>query len=280
MPQFAPPAGGGAALVTGAAQGIGLALATALSADGWRVTLSDIDGEGVRAAAARLPGARALTLDVTDAEAVEHTVAAVEATEPLRVLVNNAGVVPRGGDRGRYPVAEWNRVVAVNLMGVVHGVNAAYPRMRDRGSGVILNVASLAGLVAGPGLGPYAATKHAVVGLSLGLRADAAPYGVRVSALCPSWVDTAILDSPTPDGTPVRAHLAEFGLGAPVPPAEIARLALDGLRRNRALIVGPRVARQVWWAHRLVPGLVERRSGRVARALADQYGAAASGSTR
>jgi NAD(P)-dependent dehydrogenase (short-subunit alcohol dehydrogenase family) len=280
MPHFAPPSGGGAALVTGAGQGIGLALATALAADGWRVVLSDVDEDKVSAAAASLPGARALTVDVTDPDAVEAAVADVEATEPLRLLVNNAGVLPRGADRGVYPLAEWHRVVAVNLLGVVHGVNAAYPRMRERGSGVILNVASLAGLVAGPGLGPYAATKHAVVGLTLGLRADAAPFGVRVSALCPGWVDTAILDAETPDGTPVRAHLAEFGLGEPVPPSEIARVALDGLRRNRPLIVAPRAARQAWWTHRLVPALVERRVRRVADALARQYAGAASGSTR
>ena len=200
--------------------------------------------------------------------------AGVEAEEPLRLMVNNAGVAPGPGDRGLWTVEEWQRVVAVNLMGVVHGVNAAYPRMRERGSGVILNVASLAGLVAGPGLGPYAATKHAVVGLTLGLRADAAPFGVRVSALCPSWVDTAILDAQAPDGTPVRSHLKQFGLGEPIPPAEIARVALEGLRRNRPLIVGPRAARQAWWAHRLAPGLLERRSRRIAATLARQHEAA------
>ncbi len=275
MTVFPAPPGGGAALVTGAAQGIGLAVATALADDGWRVVLADVQGDAARAAAARLPGARAVTLDVTDADAVEAAVAEVEAVEPLRLLVNNAGVGPRDADRGLYPLAEWNRLVAVNLLGVVHGVNAAYPRMRDRGSGVILNVASLAGLVAGPGLGPYAATKHAVVGLTLGLRADAAPFGVRVSALCPSWVDTAILDAQAPDGTPVRSHLKEFGLGEPIPPAEIARVALEGLRRNRALVVGPRTARQAWWAQRLAPGLLERRSRRVAATLARQYQAAA-----
>lgn len=273
MPTFAPPVSGSSALVTGAAQGIGLAIATALAADGWRVVLSDVNAEKVHAAAAGLPGARAVALDVTDAAAFEAAVDAVEAEAPLRLLVNNAGVGPRDADRGSYPTAEWNRVVGINLMGVVHGVNAAYPRMRGRGSGVILNVASLAGLVAGPGLGPYAATKHAVVGLSLGLRADAVPFGVRVSALCPSWVDTAILDGRAPDGTPLRSHLAEFGLGEPVPPAEIAQAALEGLRRNQGLIVAPRIARQAWWAHRLAPGLLERRGVRVAARLAEQYGA-------
>jgi short-subunit dehydrogenase len=165
-------------------------------------------------------------------------------------------------------------VVAVNLMGVVHGVNAAYPRMRARGSGVILNTASLAGLVPGPGLGPYGATKHAVVGLSLGLRADAAPYGVRVSVLCPGWVDTPMLDTAGPDGRPVREDLAEFGIGDAVPAADVARAALDGLRRNLPVIVVPRDAARAWWAQRLVPAYIERRSARVAATIAGRLAAA------
>ena len=268
MTGFAPPPGGGAALVTGAAQGIGLALATALAADGWRVVLADLDAAKAEAAAAALPGARAVRLDVTDPGAVDAVVTGIEQDEPLRLLVNNAGVSPAPGDRGLWSVTEWQRVVAVNLMGVVHGIGAAYPRMRDRGSGVILNTASLAGLVPGPGLGPYGATKHAVVGLSLGLRADAAPFGVRVSALCPGWVDTPMLDSVGPDGRPVRDDLAEFGIGEPVPAADVAAAALDGLRRNVPLIVVPKEAKQAWWAQRLAPKYIERRSARVAATIA------------
>jgi NAD(P)-dependent dehydrogenase (short-subunit alcohol dehydrogenase family) len=277
MTTFPPPADGGSALVTGAAQGIGLALATALAGQGWRVVLSDVDVDKARAAAARLRGASAVPLDVTDPDAFEAVVAAVESDAPLQLLVNNAGVGPNDADRGSYPLAEWRRLVEINLMGVVHGVNAAYPRMRERGSGTILNVASLAGLVAGPSLGPYAATKYAVVGLSLGLRADARPYGVRVSALCPGFVDTAILDGETPDGTPLRTYIKQFGLGDPIPPAQIAQAALGGLRRDRALIVAPRMARTAWWTQRLVPALLERRYARVVAQLADRSAATATG---
>ncbi len=274
MTGFAPPPGGGAALVTGAASGIGHALAAALAADGWRVVLADLDEARAEAAAAALPRARAVRLDVTDPAAVEAVVAGIELDEPLRLVVNNAGVSPAPGDGGLWPLAEWQRVVSVNLMGVVHGVNAAYPRMRARGSGVILNTASLAGLVPGPGLGPYGATKHAVVGLSLGLRADAAPYGVRVSALCPGWVDTPMLDSAGPDGRPVREDLAEFGIGEAVPAADVARAALDGLRRNLPVIVVPKDAVRAWWAQRLVPAYIERRSARVAATIAGRLAAA------
>jgi NAD(P)-dependent dehydrogenase (short-subunit alcohol dehydrogenase family) len=268
MTRFAPPPGGGAALVTGAASGIGLALATALAADGWRVVLADLDGAKAQAAAAGLPGARGVAVDVRDPDAVAAVVDGIEQDEPLRLVANNAGVSPAPGDGGFWPVEEWQRVVSVNLMGVVHGVDAAYPRMRARRSGVILNTASLAGLVPGPGLGPYGATKHAVVGLSLGLRADAAPYGVRVTALCPGWVDTPMLDSIGVQGRLVRDDLGEFGVGVPVPPADVAAAALDGLRRNLPLVVVPRQATQAWWAQRLVPRYVERRALRVAATIA------------
>jgi NAD(P)-dependent dehydrogenase (short-subunit alcohol dehydrogenase family) len=162
--------------------------------------------------------------------------------------VNNAGVGPNDADRGSYPLAEWRRLVEINLMGVVHGVNAAYPRMRDRGSGTILNVASLAGLVAGPSLGPYAATKYAVVGLSLGLRADARPSGCASAPCAPASSTRPILDGDAPDGTPtLRTYIKQFGLGDPIPPAQIAQAALGALRRDRALIVAPRMARTAWW---------------------------------
>lgn len=270
MKRWAPPLDPGAALVTGAAQGIGLALAAALSRQGWRVVLADIDRARVEAAAATLPGARALRLDVTDPDAVESAVAGIEQDEPLRLIVNNAGVAPAPGDRGLWPLEEWRRLISVNLLGVVHGVNAAYPRMRARGTGAILNTASLAGLVAGPAQGPYVATKHAVVGLSLGLRGDAAPFGVRVSVLCPGWVDTAMLDGVGADGRPLRDDIPAAGIGDPVPPADVARAALDGLRRNRAVITVPKAAARVWWAHRLVPSLVEKRAAQVGAMLAER----------
>lgn len=270
MSRFPPPPGGGAALVTGAAQGIGLALATALAAEGWRVVLADLNGAAARARAAELTGARGVTLDVRDADAVEDLVAAIEQDEPLRLLCNNAGVAAGAGDGGVWSVQEWQHVVGVNLMGVVHGINAAFPRMRARRSGVVLNTASLAGLTPGPAMQPYGATKHAVVGLSLDLRVDAAPYGVRVSALCPGWVDTPMLDGAGPDKASIREELEKFGVGAPVPAAEVAWAALDGLRRNRALIVHPRGARVGWWAQRLAPWYIERRTARITETLALQ----------
>jgi NAD(P)-dependent dehydrogenase (short-subunit alcohol dehydrogenase family) len=184
-------------------------------------------------------------------------------------MVNNAGISPVApADVPALDLADWDRVLRVNLLGVVHGVAAAYPLLVRQGAGAMLSTASLAGLVPGPGLGVYAAAKHAVVGYTLSLRAQAARYGVRVVTLCPGWVDTPLLDVPLPDSTgttsTAREQLAAFGVGRPVPAGEVAAAALDGVRRNQALVVVPRDARWAWRMHRYLPALSDRVARRIA----------------
>jgi NAD(P)-dependent dehydrogenase (short-subunit alcohol dehydrogenase family) len=194
-----------------------------------------------------------------------------DGERPLDLMVNNAGIAVGGGAEEITEV-HWARLLEVNLWGVIHGVSAAYPLMQARGQGHILNVASLAGLVPAPGLTMYATSKSAVVGLTLALRGEAARHGVNVSALCPGWVDTPMLDAanppdlpPTRPRPPAREIAAATGLGAPAAPADIAEAALRGIARNTALIVAPRRARLVWRAYRFAPALV---NGLTARARA------------
>jgi NAD(P)-dependent dehydrogenase (short-subunit alcohol dehydrogenase family) len=194
-------------IVTGAASGIRLALASALAVRGDTVVVAGRDGDSAERAARQLarhgPGAATpAVVDVRDAAAVR---ALVEGTcdryGRLDVLVNTAGVAV-GGEAQELLLARWDRVIDVNLRGVVHGVHAAYPVMIAQRSWHIVNVASLAGLLPPPGLTPYAMTKHAVVGLSLSLRAEAAGYRVGVTAVCPAVVDTPMLDKGGPDDLP------------------------------------------------------------------------------
>src|SRR5690606_37745849 len=170
----------------------------------------------------------------------------------------------------------WDRAIDINLKGVVHGVHAAYPIMLEQGHGHIVNTASLAGLVPMPIGIPYTATKHAVVGLSLGLRAEAAGRGVKVSVVCPSFVDTPLLQNVNP-GLP-RTTLSGDATGdiAKASPRfytaeKLARDVMRGVSRNQALIVAPAHGRAAWRGARLSPGgavriaqlAVERiRSGR------------------
>jgi NAD(P)-dependent dehydrogenase (short-subunit alcohol dehydrogenase family) len=258
---------GRVAIVTGAASGIGAALAGALARRGSTVVLADIDEVGAKSAADDLalgpPGrASGVALDVTDAEAVA---ALVERTATdhghLDFLFNNAGI-GMGGPVSELSLAHWNRVIDVNLRGVVHGVVAAYPVMIRQGRGHIVNTASLAGLIPSPMLTPYAMTKHGVVGLSESLRMEAVRHGVRVSVVCPGVIDTPLLDKGNPPDLPDVAHSPDTRrmltrmIGAAYPAASLAEDVLDGVARNRPVIVTPRHARIPWRLNRLSPRLV------------------------
>lgn len=239
------------AVVTGAASGIGRALARALSARGARVVAADLDAEGAAAVAAELgDGAIGAGVDVTDAGAVWDLVEGTVARHGrIDLLFNNAGI-GGGGPAQDIGVAEWRAVIDVDLLGVVHGVAAAYPVMVRQGSGHIVNTASLAGLMPAPHLTPYAAAKHAVVGLSVTLRVEAAAHGVRVCAVCPGPVDTPLLDTPGP--VDARALLTA-ALGTPYPPERLAEDVLEGVAEDRALVVAPASAREAWAAYRQDP---------------------------
>ena len=247
------------AMVTGGASGIGRALCLALAARGTTVHVADRDGDGAAAVAGALADAGspayALTLDVPDADAVAVAVEAVAGEHGrLDYMVNNAGVAAAGEVRHLTP-GDWRRVVDVNLMGVVHGTHAAYRAMVAQGSGHIVNVSSLAGLVGGATLAPYAATKSAVVALSTSLRVEAADLGVRVSVTCPGFVDSGLFDTAHFAGTG-REHYAAGIDVAWMDTPTAARRILAGVRRNRAIITFPFYARLAWWLYRLHPSLV------------------------
>ena len=257
------------AIITGAASGIGQALARALVARGDTVVLADIDGDGAERAASELarhgPGTGApAVVDVRDAEAVQALVDRIcEKHGRLDLMVNNAGIGV-GGEASELLLAHWDRVIDVNVRGVVHGVHAAYPVMIGQRSGQIVNTASLAGLIPAPMLTPYAMAKHAVVGLSLSLRAEAAAYGIGVTAVCPGFVDTPILDKGGPDDLPKPAfsgserEVARHFQPRLYSPDRLAQDILRGIDRNLALVVAPGSARVAWYLRRYAPLVVDR----------------------
>jgi len=258
------------AIITGGASGIGRAIATALVLRGDTVIVADLDKAGADAVAARLSErgrAEAAALDVTDAEAVAALYRSVrERHGRLDLVFNNAGIAV-GGRTDELTLDHWNKTLDVNLRGVVHGVHAAYPILLEQGHGHILNTASLAGLVPAPMMLPYTTTKHAVVGMSLALRAEAAPKGVRVSAICPGFVDTPLLDNANPDlpateaGTHARAAALKVQRRLYTSEA-LARDVLRGIAKNQALIVAPASARAAWRGVRLSPEGAVRIAGR------------------
>ncbi|EGD53919.1 SDR family oxidoreductase [Gordonia neofelifaecis] len=186
------PIAGTTIAVTGAARGIGLAIATELSSRGARVAIGDLDADAAESAAARLEGARGYPLDVTDDESFTAFLDAT-ATDlgPIDVLVNNAGVMWVGPFDAE-PAAAAERMVAVNLLGVIRGVRLAAPAMRSRGRGQIVTVASAASRLAPPGESTYAATKHGALGYLTGVREELRGTGVAVTAVLPTVVDTEL----------------------------------------------------------------------------------------
>jgi NAD(P)-dependent dehydrogenase (short-subunit alcohol dehydrogenase family) len=259
---------GKTAIVTGAGSGIGAALCRALAAAGAEVLCTDIDLAAAAGTADALgPRARSARLDVTDAGAVQAAVEDVVARSGrLDLMFNNAGIT-WGGDTESLTLAQWNAIIDVNIRGVVHGVAAAYPVMIRQGSGHIVNTASMAGLAAAGLITSYVMTKHAIVGLSLALRTEAAAHGIGVLAICPSGVETPILEKGLPAGFDGRAFYSS-GQGSKsfYDPDQLARDTLRAVEKNKALLVVPRSARAAWLFARLAPGILQRASiGFVAR---------------
>jgi NAD(P)-dependent dehydrogenase (short-subunit alcohol dehydrogenase family) len=189
---------GRSALVTGAASGIGRAIALALAAEGARVIVADIDPQAgavtVEQILAEDGSARYLACDVADEAAVESAVADVVATEgQLDVMVNNAGIGGTPTPLVQTTADEWDRVVAINLRGVFFGVKHAARAMIQGGGGSIVNIASAAGLGASPLLGPYGPAKAGVIQLTQTAALELAKRNIRVNVICPGWVETSIL---------------------------------------------------------------------------------------
>lgn len=254
------------AVITGGASGIGRALASVLARDGVHVVVADIDQQRLDDVVAQISGrggtARALLLDVTDAAAVQAAVTQIVAgLGRIDYLFNNAGV---GGtvELRHATIVQWQRIVTLNLMGVIHGVQAAYPLMVERRSGHIVNTASISGLIPVPGQTLYNTTKYAIVGLSHTLRPEAARYGVRISVVCPGPVQSAIWGTPIL-GQRVQAHAPSQAVSAEAAAHTIWR----GVRANAETIVFPQRDRRAWRLYRRRPGSLRRAFARQLDAL-------------
>ncbi len=216
---------GRSAVVTGAASGIGLATTEAFVAAGMRVLMTDRDETSLAGHAQRLSDGSAevhsLVTDVTDPEAMERAAdVAVEHFGALHVCMNNAGIVA-GGNSWELPLSEWHRVIDVDLWGVIHGIHAFVPRILASGEpGWVVNTASMAAVTAIAGIGPYTASKHAVLGISDGLRAELAAIGapVGVSVVMPGMIKTGM----NPVGT----------IGA----EQVAANVVDAVRQGRSYV--------------------------------------------
>ncbi|MGI4954026.1 MAG: SDR family NAD(P)-dependent oxidoreductase [Janthinobacterium lividum] len=218
---------GRAAIVTGAASGIGLAVARRLVADGVRVALVDRDEAALRAAAAELgDAALAVPLDVTaDGSAAEYLARAQAAFGPVTLAVLNAGVTGPIARMEAVPLEAFDRVIAVNVRSVWLGLVALLPAMRAAGGGSIVATSSTAGLRGAARLAAYSTSKHAVIGLVKSAALEAARDGVRVNAVCPGPVDTGMIAAIEAGFRPDDPAAARRGTAARVPLGRLGQTA-------------------------------------------------------
>lgn len=244
-------------VVTGGGSGLGRALALEAARLGGDVVISDIDLAGAEETAhmVEAAGQRAFVeqCDVTKLESVEALAESAAAhLGSVDLICNNAGVAVSGPFED-IPLEDWRWIVDVNLWGVIYGCRAFLPAMRKRRRGYVLNVASAAGLVRAPLMSPYNVTKIGVVGLSETLHAEYKEHGVNVTALCPTFFQTNIMESgrgPETRDTKLAKKLMER---SKVQAPDVARIALEDLTRGKVYSVPMRDGRAMWRLKRAAP---------------------------
>jgi 3-oxoacyl-[acyl-carrier protein] reductase len=246
MPALSRSVAGRVVVVTGAASGMGRAIAVLFGAEGARVAALDRDAAGVAATvdAISLAGgiAYARPLDVTDVAAIGPAVAeVVDRLGPVGVLVNNAGVsVPAPIDADGYDAA-WDLTLAVNLTGYARMVRACLPHLLEAGDGRIVNIASTEGLGATPFISPYTASKHGVVGLTRSLATELGARGITVNCVCPGPINTG-MTAPIPDDAKARFARRRVPLRRYGEPEEVAHMVLNLALPSSSFVNGAVVA--------------------------------------
>jgi NAD(P)-dependent dehydrogenase (short-subunit alcohol dehydrogenase family) len=216
----------------------------------------EIEGQGGQASV--------VPTDVTQREAVEALVAdTVSAHGRLDFMFNNAGIAINGEFRDM-TFDLWERIVAINFFGVLYGTDAAYRVMIEQGAGHIVNTTSMMGVLVSPMTAAYTATKHAVVGMTLSLRPEAAGLGVRVSVVCPGMVKTPLYDTIVSLKVS-RADMLRVSPFKMITASQAARSILRGVERNQEIIIFPLHARLMWWLRRINPTILSPLVRRVVR---------------
>jgi NAD(P)-dependent dehydrogenase (short-subunit alcohol dehydrogenase family) len=241
-------------VITGAASGFGRALALALASRSAQLVLADVNLEGCEetarlAMAAGAKQAKALACDVTRLEAVQALSQACEGEVDL--VINNAGVTG-AGPIGELPMEDWRWTLGVDLFGVIHGCHVFVPRLRAQGHGHVLNVASAAGLVSAPNMGPYNVAKAGVIALSETLHGELIDTGVGVTVACPTFFHSRLLETGRFTQPNLKRHGEEL-MSKGKDPAQVARATLKSVDRRELYALPMRDARVMWRLKRLAP---------------------------
>ena len=259
-----------ACVVTGAGSGFGRHVSLALATRGARIVVSDVNQESLAETAEMVRGkggtAIAMACDVRDAAQVEAIVQrSKKEWGAVDVLVNNAGVAVVG-PVGTVSLEDWKLEVDINLWGVIYGCHFAVPIMREQGRGWILNVASAAGLIAPPEMGPYNVTKAGVVALSETLKGELDGTGVLASALCPTFFRTNIHKAQR-GSSELKDKASNLVENSKWSADEIAAIALRGLERGQLYIIPQTDGKVAWGMKRVFGGGFPRLAAKAAARL-------------
>ena len=261
-------------VITGAGSGIGRETALLCARRGAKLAVCDVNEAGLEQTARdpRAQGSDVLAqrVDVSDAEQMDAFAAAVyDRFGRVDLLINNAGI-GIGATFAQTELEDWERQLAINVMGVVHGCHSFVPRMIERGSGQIVNVSSGAGFLATPFMLAYSATKFAVFGLSEGLRMELRPHGIGVTTVCPGFINTPIIGTSIMRGEHAaerqqrRIQLHERrGYG----PEKVAVRILKAARRNRAVAPITTEAHLTYAMSKVAPPVARWMAARTAAAI-------------
>jgi NAD(P)-dependent dehydrogenase (short-subunit alcohol dehydrogenase family) len=258
------------AIVTGGASGIGMGLCEEIGRRGGIAIVTDINADGAETVAGRIARsgglAEAIEMDVTDRDQVHHVVdQVVNHYGRLDYYFNNAGIALAGEFRDM-SYEWWERIISINLLGVIYGTKAAYSVMIDQGFGHIINVSSMAGIIGNPLTPGYTATKFAVCGLTQGLRLEAQALGVKVSLVCPGSVETNVRKNGgaiNVDREALENAAAQFRrkgwFGTTWDVKTAAEYILQEVAKNSALILLPPDVKTIHLISRLFPRLVAKQ---------------------
>ncbi|MBU0712808.1 SDR family oxidoreductase [bacterium] len=264
-------------IVTGAGSGLGRAISEYLAKCGATVVVTDINLNSANETFNRIKknggSGHVLCIDVCDVKAVEEMISiTMEKYGRIDYLFNNAGAASNGEFKDM-TLEHWHKMMDVNFWGVIYGSRLVYPIMIKQGNGHIINVASFAGLMPGGLMTSYSASKHAAVGFTLNLRSEAKQYGIRVTALCPGYLETPMHASAINLTDYVIEHDKEYRQKKhhyPTPEDCINHM-MRGILKNKSIVVSPRIQIPFWWLYRFFPSLIPWIWAKIIRGIKKQY---------
>ena len=248
------------ALVTGAASGLGRALAVMLAREGWQIALADVNDAGTAETLRLIEAAggrgRAEHLDVTQPDQWQSLVGGLRADWPaLDLLVNNAGVAC-SGEVGAFSLEDWRWAIDTNLFGAIYGCHVCVDWLKQNpGRAHIVNVASVAAPLAAPGMAPYSVPKAGVLALSETMFVELAPHGVGVSVVCPGFFASDLVAKGRFQKDREREAAENFTLAARITADDVAAAILKAVARRKLYVILPARARWLWRFKRLLPGM-------------------------